>query len=100
MTTTTLEGGTYRLVREHDKGEERHWSACRAYSAEVASATKAGSSGPDPAAFFNTPYEGRSHKPSVTPPDRRDFRTRNGKLQISVPPCKERLLLRHPGQVR
>ena len=67
MTTTTLEGGTYRLEREHDKGGERHWPACRAYSAEVASATKAGSSGPDTAAFFNTPYEGRSNKPLSHP---------------------------------
>ena len=24
MTTTTLEGGTYRLIREHGKGGERH----------------------------------------------------------------------------
>jgi hypothetical protein len=27
--------------------------------------------------------------PSVTPPDRSNFRARNGKLQISVPPCKD-----------
>jgi hypothetical protein len=37
------------------KGRERRWPACRAYSAEVASATKAGSSGAGTAAFFNTP---------------------------------------------
>jgi hypothetical protein len=35
--------------------EEGRWPACRAYSAEVASATKAGSSGAGTAPFFNTP---------------------------------------------
>jgi hypothetical protein len=39
------------------KGQERRWPACRAYSAEVASATKAGSSGEGTLGFFrNTPY--------------------------------------------
>jgi hypothetical protein len=42
------------LVTFHWFGERR-WLACRAYSAEVASATKAGSSGAGSAAFFNTP---------------------------------------------
>jgi hypothetical protein len=37
------------------QGRERRWPACRAYSAEVASATKAGSSGAGTAGFFNTP---------------------------------------------
>jgi hypothetical protein len=40
------------------KGRECRWPACRAYSAEVASATKAGSSGVGTAAFFNTPLKG------------------------------------------
>jgi len=37
------------------KGRERRWPAYRAYSADVASATKAGSSGAGTLPFFNTP---------------------------------------------
>jgi hypothetical protein len=41
-------------MREHGQEQERRWPTCRAYSAEVGAATKAGSSGAGTAAFFNT----------------------------------------------
>ena len=47
------------------EGRERRWPACRAYSAEVASATKAGSSGVGTAAFFNSPTSRNLEAPQV-----------------------------------
>jgi hypothetical protein len=54
-TAATWTGGAYEGVREHSQGAERRWPACRAYSAEVASATKAGSSGAGTVAFSTLP---------------------------------------------